>query len=344
MPAMAQKRSGLLAQIEADVVDDKVPLSSVLNKCIVLGGHAGSETMRAWARQELNGYAGADSVPEYRHVTAAVIVVITNLAGYNGMTQRLNESVFPEQIRDVFRETGGLEDAILPNGIGALEAMADQGTKEHRLIPPWSSLIADTLNQHYMAPGSHAAEVYWSVPNAAIRGILVRIRTALSDLVAELIMLTPEDQEVPDKLAADQAVQFVVTGDRTTIYYNSQHATDGGTNVTVDGGPASGPVTVAGGHGSAIGSQTASGASSSVVGSQTASGADSSVVGGPAVQAGHDAVAAGQDATITSATDQPVKEGWWARLRKRGVVVSLAIIITAIAAVVAIAISLGWKP
>jgi hypothetical protein len=78
---MTHKRSGLLVQIEADVVDDKVPLSSVLNKCIVLGGHAGSETMRAWARQELNGYAGADSVPEYRHVTAAVMVVITNLAG-----------------------------------------------------------------------------------------------------------------------------------------------------------------------------------------------------------------------------------------------------------------------
>jgi hypothetical protein len=101
---------------------------------------------------------------------------------------------------------------------------------------------------------------------------------------------------------------------------------------------------VAGVHGSAIGSQTASGTNSSLVGSQTASGADSSVVGGTAVQAGHDVVAAGQDATITTATDQPVDEGWWARLRKRGVVVSLAIIITAMAAVVGIAISLGWKP
>jgi hypothetical protein len=174
------------------------------------------------------------------------------------MTQRLNESVFPQQIRDVFRETGGLEDAILPHGIGALEAMADQGTKEHRLIPPWSSLIADTLNQHYMAPGSHAAEVYWSVPNAAIRGILVRIRTALSDLVAELIMLTPEDQEVPDKLAADQAFQFVITGDRTTIYYGPQQATDGGMNVAVGAGAAPGAVVVSGPHGGAIGTQTAS--------------------------------------------------------------------------------------
>jgi hypothetical protein len=30
IPAMAHKRGGLLAQIEADVVDDRVPLSSLL--------------------------------------------------------------------------------------------------------------------------------------------------------------------------------------------------------------------------------------------------------------------------------------------------------------------------
>ena len=43
IPAMAHKRGGLLAQIEADVLDDRVALSSLLQKCIVLGGKAGSE-------------------------------------------------------------------------------------------------------------------------------------------------------------------------------------------------------------------------------------------------------------------------------------------------------------
>lgn len=43
---MAHKRSDLLAQIEADVVDDTVQLSSVLHKCVVLGGEAGSEKIR----------------------------------------------------------------------------------------------------------------------------------------------------------------------------------------------------------------------------------------------------------------------------------------------------------
>jgi hypothetical protein len=127
--------------------------------------------------------------------------------------------------------------------------------------------------------------VYWSVSNASIRGLLVRVRTALAELVAELIMLTPQDQEVPDKLAADQATQFVITGDRPTINYSPQHAGDGGTNVTV-GGAAPGPVTVSGAHSSAIGNQTASGPNSSVVGSQT-------------LQADREAIVTGQDATIT---------------------------------------------
>jgi len=104
--------------------------------------------------------------------------------------------------------------------------MAGQDTQEHRLIPSWAGFIADTLNEHNMPPNSRVAEVYWSVSSASIRGILVRVRTALAELVAELIALTPQDQEVPGRAAADQAVQFVITGDRATIHYGNSHAGD----------------------------------------------------------------------------------------------------------------------
>jgi hypothetical protein len=70
------------------------------------------------------------------------------------------------------------------------------------------------MNQHNMAVNGSVAEVYLSVPKVAIQGVLVRIRTALAELVAELTTLTPQDQDVPDKTAADQAVQFVITGKR----------------------------------------------------------------------------------------------------------------------------------
>jgi len=345
---MAHYRGGLLAQIEAGVADHTAALSSLLQTCIVLGGQAGSEEMRDWARQELHGYAGADTVPDYRHIPAAVMAVITNRAGYNPITQRIEESVFPSQIRDIIREKVDLEDAILGGGIGELEALASQATDELRLIPSWSGFIADTLNQFNMAPNSRVTEVYWSISKASVLGVLSRVRTALAELVAELITLTPQGQEVPDKQAADQVVQFMITGDRSVINYSPQHATGGGTNVAVAGGASPGPVTVSGPHGNAIGSQTASGPNSSVVGSQTADGSDSSVVGGQAVQAGRNAVTAGHDTGVAAAGDQPVREGWWTRLRKRGAVVAFATIIGAAAAVagvvVAIMIAAGWKP
>jgi hypothetical protein len=320
MPAVAHKREGLLAQIEAGVLDDRVSLSSLLQKCIVLGGQAGSEKMRDWARGELNGYVSAETVPEYRHIPAALTAVITNNAGYNGITQRIHASVFPDQIRDMILDKVDLEDAILGGGIGELEALASLDKDEHHLSPHWASFIVDTLNEFNMAPNSRVAAVYWAVSNASIRGLLVRVRTALAELVAELIVLTPQDQEVPDKLAADQATQFVITGDRPTINYSPQHATDGGTNVTV-GAPAAGPVTVSGAHGTAIGSQ--------------------------AVQGDHNAIA-GRDAADAGAKEQPANEGWWARLRKRGVVVAFTTVIGGIAAVAGTVVAVfawtGWTP
>lgn len=335
-----RRGSGLLAQIEAGVVDHKVPLSSLLQSCIVLGGQAGSEKMRDWARQELNGYGGVDDVPDYRRVPAALMAVITNRAGYNGRAIRFDDNVFPEQIREIIREKVDLEEAILSHGIGQLEAMASEGTQEHQLIPPWATFIKDTLNERGMVQGGRVADVFLSVPNVAVQGVLVRIRTALADLVAELIALTPKGQDVPDKLAADQVIHFVVTGDRNVITFSPQHAADGGTNVTATG---TAPVAV-------TGSQTASGVGSSVTGTQAASGDGSSVASGQTIHAGRDAIAAGRDSTVTTADSagEPVKESWWASLRKRGVVTTISIIITAIAAiaivVVTIALAVGWKP
>ena len=49
------------------------------------------------------------------------------------------------------------------------------------------------------------------------------------------------------------------------------------------------------------------------------------MAGGQAVQADRDAAAAGRDASSAAAGEQSVNEGWKARLRKRGVIATLAI-------------------
>src|SRR5487761_1798834 len=174
---MARNRGGLLAQIAGDVADQTVPLSSLLQNCIVLGGHAGSEKM-----------------PAYRHVPAALTARITNMAGRNVMIQRFDDSVFEPRVREFLREEVGVQDvrdAVLPFGIGQLERMAGEDTDGQDLIPVWAGFVKDMLNKQRVAQGGFVADVYWSVPRSAIHGVLVRIRTALAELVAELIALTP---------------------------------------------------------------------------------------------------------------------------------------------------------
>ena len=63
------------------------------------------------------------------------MIVITNMAGYRPMIQRIDHSASPKQIRDMIREKVDLEDAIMGGGIGELEAMAGAGEDTLRLVP-----------------------------------------------------------------------------------------------------------------------------------------------------------------------------------------------------------------
>jgi len=63
------------------------------------------------------------------------------------MTQRIDKSDFPTQVPNKIVEKVDLDVATFGEGIGELAALAGRGTDEHRLIPHWSSFIAETLNQ-----------------------------------------------------------------------------------------------------------------------------------------------------------------------------------------------------
>ncbi|MFI5896600.1 hypothetical protein ACIA5D_41525 [Actinoplanes sp. NPDC051513] len=138
---MSRKRESLLAQIEAGVVDDNVSLASLMQKCIILGGQAGSEKMRDWARQELSGYDG-DTLPPYRRVYTGLSAKLTNLMGYNGVIQRISVSAIPEKVREFLEEKGiDPEVALLGGGIGELEAMAARAQDDTWLVPPWGTSL-----------------------------------------------------------------------------------------------------------------------------------------------------------------------------------------------------------
>lgn len=325
---MSSRTNGLLAQIEAGVLDDSVPLSTLLQKVIVLGGRAGSENMREWARRELKGYTDPTLVPDYRNVFATLNLRITNRVGLNPIIQRVTPRELPESLTTKV----DVEQATLWMSIGELEALVAKGDESgdpHWLSPSWADQMAQWVRENSVrSPMSVLDGVFWLVPNTAVKSLLVQVRTALAELVAELAVLTPEGQEVPTQAAADQAVQFVLTGERPTINITAQH-TNSGPNVSA---PSAQSAVLASNNSTAVGSQTASGENSTVVGTQAAHGDNTTITG----------------RDNTPLTSEPQREGWWTRLRKRGVLVAFFTVIGGIAgvvgAIVAVLSWIGWVP
>lgn len=71
---MARRDHDLVSKIENDALDESVPLTRVLRKCVVLGGKSGSERLRDWATRELDGYYDEDELPGYRIIHAPLVM------------------------------------------------------------------------------------------------------------------------------------------------------------------------------------------------------------------------------------------------------------------------------
>jgi hypothetical protein len=213
---MTPGRSNLVAQIERDVLDDSVPLAATLRKCIALGGKSGSEQLRDWAARELQGYYGDDvELPSYRIINAPLMV--DGVAGNHQVThQQIPPSSLPDFAQDHISER--LE---LHQGVGDLQALI--GQDQIKLQPPMAADLARIMNSD-TGPYQHIISLYWSVSPAAIVGVLDQIRTALTQLVAEITAAMPAGQGLPSAAAADNAVQVVVSGNHHRITVSTTQA------------------------------------------------------------------------------------------------------------------------
>ena len=71
----------VLTALRDRVIDDTQPLPGLLRTCLMLGAETGSQSLREWARYELNGYTGDAELPPYRRIYAGMR--ISYVSGYN---------------------------------------------------------------------------------------------------------------------------------------------------------------------------------------------------------------------------------------------------------------------
>jgi hypothetical protein len=219
----------LLAELQAGLRDDNSSTTSLLQKCILLGGQVGSERLRDWARQELKGYDRVDQVPEYRRVSAPLC--IDGATFHHLITgQQVSAMSLPEFAREYISE-----EVALTNGLGELEQISRGPEDMIRLAPPGAQELVVLWN-HERQSSDQITRLYWKVSRSAIAGVVIGVRTALAELVGELLAAAPGDDQSPSKQAVDAAVHLVVTGDRNTVtVVDSQATSKGNAAITVTG-------------------------------------------------------------------------------------------------------------
>jgi len=234
---MSPSVATLLEQIEEDAVNGR-PVADTLRKAVILGGKANSADLREWATKELKGYGPNDELPSYRVVGAPICVdAIVGNSWIQG--QRVSVYELPNFARDSIKE-----DVHLTFAIGEIEAIIrdverGEDSTTHLSLPGSADLVL-IWNQESDVPFQHIRAIYWSVSVSTLHGVVDQVRTALTELAAEMRAGTPRGSELPTAEVTNQAVSVAVHGKNARVNVTSQTSGGDATTTTLapieDGG------------------------------------------------------------------------------------------------------------
>jgi hypothetical protein len=146
------------------------------------------------------------------------------------------QTIGPEDLPAVAQETGGFGHELdMRQSLDELEKLvADAPKKGIDFSRPLTSQVIKMMNSDWRKRGEMYAQIhalYWTVAPSSIDGIIGRVRTALTEMVSELLAALPDDGTPPSKEQVDGAVQYSFTGNRGPIHIANSSATTGATSV-----------------------------------------------------------------------------------------------------------------
>lgn len=211
----------LLRSLRGRLVDESEPLAGLLRKCLLLGAETGSESLRQWARYELNGYDEDVELPRYRKLPTPPIsadIISGNTVAKNMTYSRL-------QLPPKARECVG-EEFLLYQPLEELEQLAGQKSLS---FTGTGLAYAQILWNKELGPSQALVRMSFTLSGSAIAGVLGQIRTQLVDVVADLTADTPLT-ELPRKERVDAAVSEHIGTQYNTTIHTANGPTAIGTN------------------------------------------------------------------------------------------------------------------
>lgn len=200
----------LLQALREQIIDESEPLAGLLRKCLLLGAQTGSDSLRQWARFELNGYSDDVDVPRYR-LLGTLPIFVDSVSGYTHVTGQVFDRLqLPPKARQFVAETMPMRQPV-----EELEALAKEDTIK---FTNSGLAAAQSMWNGELGPFQQIVGISFKIPGSVVTGILGQIRTQLVDVIAELLADTPMT-ELPRKESVDAAVgAHIGTQYNTTIH------------------------------------------------------------------------------------------------------------------------------
>lgn len=211
----------LLGSLRQHMLDESEPLAGLLRKCLMLGAETGSESLRQWARKELNGYGIDDPLPSYRKLSTPPLSADT-MSG-NTWAQNMTYSVL--QLPSKAREAVGDEFPLRQ----PVEELEQLGTRTSLSFTNGGLTYAQQLWNQGLGPFQQVMNLRFTVSGSTFAGVLGQIRTQLVDLIADLTATTPL-AELPRKETVDAAVSSHIGVQYNTTIQSTSGPTAIGSN------------------------------------------------------------------------------------------------------------------
>jgi len=192
----------LKQEIQRDIVDPSVKLSTILRKAKILAHHLKSKVVEDWVDQELNGYVSSTAeLPDYRKIGTQTY---GNFVGAFGSGMK-NVPIPTAQLASDIHEFA--IQHYLPQGVRELESLVETG--ETALRAEWPAdltlFIADKLVENMVC-----LQAWKAISVQAIEGVLDTVRNRLLGFVLEVEELDPDAGEgiaSETKLSAEDVTQ-----------------------------------------------------------------------------------------------------------------------------------------
>jgi len=191
----------VLQQIQADILDQGLPVSAILRKAKVLAAQLGSEDLSSWASQELDGYEDIAALPDYRILNTGTSGRWTN--GYHAVNNqgvplfRIDD----EELKKILTRFN------VDHGIRTVEQLAnDQEGRKFILSPDVTALV-----NHYVSEGGYGyTSLHYSLSPHHFEQILDTVRNRLLDLILSLDKRWTIEDTPPPKEEVGRLVSVVI--------------------------------------------------------------------------------------------------------------------------------------